>query len=251
MTYEQRQPLNYSFGTLSNAAAISDTTLTSTDFSSGLPSGLSTTLYVPVVLQDPSTKVFEVVWVTAHTAAATTATVIRAREGTTARAWGSGTLWTVSPTIRDGILTATAATIPTDLHTGAMVLETDTGIVKRKSPTANTVAGQGMLAALGVCLGAETQKTAANATIPSTATILVRMGNVVGQAPSAGAITITFPVAFPTAYIGAVAGSTDDGNFVGAVTITNGTTTSMKLKPLQFNSTPPAAASLFWIAFGY
>lgn len=117
--YENRLPANYSFGTLTGAAAISDTTLTSTDFATQLASGLSTTNYVPITLQDPSTHNFEIVWVTAHTAAASTCTVVRGREATSARAWGSGTLWATAPTLRDGALwVTTRANLPTDPHVG-------------------------------------------------------------------------------------------------------------------------------------
>lgn len=137
MTYENRLPVNYAFGTLTNAAAISDTTLTSADFATGLPSGLSTTTYVPVTLQDPSTKAFEIVWANAHTASATTATVLRGREGTTARAWGAGTLWTVSPTLRDGVLPiANRAALPSDPHVGLRCFVQDEQIVLERTLTA-------------------------------------------------------------------------------------------------------------------
>jgi hypothetical protein len=119
VAYENRLSTNYTFGTLSQAAAIADPTLNSADFATRLPSGLSTTTYVPITLQDPSTGNYEIVWATAHTAAATSATVLRGREATTARAWASGTLWTVSPTVRDGLLpVANRAALPNDAHVG-------------------------------------------------------------------------------------------------------------------------------------
>lgn len=43
----------------------------------------------------------EIVYVTAHTAAATTATIARAKEGTSAAAWGAGATWSHSPTSKD------------------------------------------------------------------------------------------------------------------------------------------------------
>ncbi len=119
MTFENRLPANYAFGSLTSAAAISDTTLTSTDFATRLASGLSTTNYVPLTLQDPSTGNYEICWVSAHTAAATTCTVVRGKEGSSARAWGSGTLWTIAPTLRDGVLwVTTRANLPADPHVG-------------------------------------------------------------------------------------------------------------------------------------
>jgi hypothetical protein len=119
MTYENRLIQNYSFGTLTNAAAISDTSLVSNDFSARLATGLSTTIYVPITLQDPSTGIYEIVWANAHTAASSTATVLRGKESTSARAWPSGTLWTVAPTVRDGLLPVTTrSALPTDPHAG-------------------------------------------------------------------------------------------------------------------------------------
>lgn len=124
--YEIRVPTNYAFGQLTNAAAVSDTTLTSADFAA-LASNLSTTVYLPITLQDPANKVYEIVWATAHGAGANTMTIIRGREGTAARAWPASTLWACAPTLRDGVLpVANAAALPADPHIGLRVLQQDT-----------------------------------------------------------------------------------------------------------------------------
>jgi len=136
VTYENRLPINYAFGQLTGAAAISDTTLTSTDFATGLSTGLSTTNYVPMTLQDPSTKLYEIVWVNAHTASASTCTVVRGKEGTSARAWGTGTLWTVAPTLRDGVLpVANRAALPADPHVGLRAFIQDEQVVVERTLT--------------------------------------------------------------------------------------------------------------------
>lgn len=124
--YELRVPANYSFGQLTNAAAISDTSMVSTDFAA-LQSGLSTGLYIPVTLQDPANKLFEIVWATAHTGGSNTLTVVRGREGSTARAWPASTLWACAPTLRDALLpVANAAALPSDPHVGLRALQQDT-----------------------------------------------------------------------------------------------------------------------------
>lgn len=138
MVYEIRQPVNYAFGTLKNAAAIGDTSIVSDDFITALPAGLTTSIYVPITLQDPASKVFEIVWVTAHTAAANTATVVRGKEATAARAWPSSTLWTCAPTLRDGLLPCTRATLPADPHIGLRVLLSDEQRALRWSGTQYT-----------------------------------------------------------------------------------------------------------------
>lgn len=135
MVYENRLTVNYAFGSLSNAAAVSDTTLVSAEFATALPSALSATTYVPISLQDPNTRVCEVVWATGHTAASTSATVVRGREGLAARAWPSGTLWGITPTVRDGILqVANRAALPTDPHTGMRCWITDENLMIERSP---------------------------------------------------------------------------------------------------------------------
>lgn len=135
MTYELRTALDYRFGTLSSAAAISDPTLQAADFAS-LPGGasVSTTQYIPITLQDPNTKLYEIVWINAHTAASTTVTVLRGREGTSARSWASGTLWTLGGTVRDGLLgVANRAALPSDGHIGGRALLLDELRVLTKS----------------------------------------------------------------------------------------------------------------------
>ncbi len=126
--YELRVPANYLFGQLTNPAAISDTAMVSTDFAS-LQSGLSTSLYIPITLQDPANKAFEIVWATAHTGASNTITVVRGREGSAARAWPASTLWACAPTLRDSVLpVANAAALPADPHVGLRALQLDSQV---------------------------------------------------------------------------------------------------------------------------
>lgn len=126
MAYENRVPANYSFGTLSQAAQVADVTIASNDFATRLPTGLSSTTYVPITLHDPGQGIYEIVWCTGHTAGASTATVLRGRETTTSLLWPAGTLWTVAPTLRDGVLpVANRAALPTDPHVGLECLLQD------------------------------------------------------------------------------------------------------------------------------
>ena len=75
-------------------------------------------------------------WVTAHGSGASTVTVVRAREGTTARSWTSGAPWRCAPTIRDIVHTKTRATLPTDAHLGYRAALTDESVTVER-----TVAG--------------------------------------------------------------------------------------------------------------
>lgn len=87
------------------SGAITDNPLTSgaVTFNSATLSGLPAVAspdYLAVIL-DPDTASEEIVWVMAHTAAATSATIWRAREGTTAVAHSLGSRWLHGPTKLD------------------------------------------------------------------------------------------------------------------------------------------------------
>lgn len=69
----------------------------------------------------------EIVRVTAHTAAATSMTIVRAQHGTTARQHTQGVQWVHAPYVNDVIIQCTSTTRPTlDLYTGTTAFETDT-----------------------------------------------------------------------------------------------------------------------------
>lgn len=132
MAYEQRAPLDYRFGQLTAGVTSLDTTLTSVAFAS-LPSDLTTAKYLPITLADDSLGVYEVVWVTGHTAGSSAVTVLRGREGSPARAWSQGAVWRVAPLVRDILPAYTRATLPADAHTGMRAVLTDEGIVVEKT----------------------------------------------------------------------------------------------------------------------
>lgn len=78
----------------------------------------------------------ETVYVTAHTASATTATVTRGREGTTAQTWLSGDRWSLSDVVSDLLVVCTSGTRPSTPYTGMHIYETDTGAALYYSGTA-------------------------------------------------------------------------------------------------------------------
>lgn len=83
---------NFTYGTLSSQLLIAGTTLSST----GLQylAAVASPDYAVIIL-DPnrSAGAPEIVYVTAHTASATTATISRAQESTSARQHEAGVLW--------------------------------------------------------------------------------------------------------------------------------------------------------------
>ncbi len=104
-------------GTLSSSVSSSDTILES-DALANLPA-ISGGDYAAITIgYDRAGGVApETVWVTAHAANATSATIVRAREGTTARAWSSGAVWVHGPTpedrrvFNDGTFTSSASPV--------------------------------------------------------------------------------------------------------------------------------------------
>ncbi len=86
--------------TLNNPLAIGDTSLSSAGLSSLAAVAAPD---IAAICLDPAgvNGTPEVIWVTAHTAAATTATIARAKEGSTARAHPVGTTWVHGPTLLD------------------------------------------------------------------------------------------------------------------------------------------------------
>jgi len=244
-----RMPSDYQFGTLGVAAAIGDTTLTSNAFAT-LPSGQTTSAVTPLVLHNPAAGTHEVVWVTAHTASATTATVVRGKEGSTAQAWPSGTQWICAPTAaRDGLpaLSAAALTAMTDQHVGMRALETDTSLVKEWTY------GAGWQPEVGACRPVDCGPTVSGGTVPTTANILARVGCINSATPSSNIIAVTFATPFPNGVITAASNSLTGAQFIGTVTVENLTVSGMNLRVNQIQSFPaaPGLASLSYIAFGW
>ena len=77
-------------GTLTNALSSGDTTMTASLLAS-IPEIVAPD--IAVIILDPLASAPEIVHITAHTAAATTATILRGRESSTARAHIAGTAW--------------------------------------------------------------------------------------------------------------------------------------------------------------
>lgn len=194
MAYEQRSPRDYVGGTLSTAAAISDTALVSDAFTA-LPTDYTSTKVLPLTIHDPTTGLYEVVWVTAHASSSTTVTVVRAREGTTARAWASGSHVICAPTIRDTLSTSTLAGLPTDAHVGMRALVTDKGYVAER----NGASLWG--ASTGVALGDDIGPRRSGVYPPANAGLYLRAGHVSDVTDGSGQVAVAYRAPFPNATV--------------------------------------------------
>lgn len=118
---------DFAFGTLSSAVSESATTLASAEFADLRTMSAGTT-YMPITLLNPSTRQYEMVWISAHSAGSTSATVSRGQEGTAPIAWPAGTQWISAPTIRDaGVTPGFSTDLLTDAHVGMRSVITDKG----------------------------------------------------------------------------------------------------------------------------
>lgn len=210
MVYEYRNIKDFLYGTLSTAAAVSDTSLSSVDFTS-LGSGWSAGNYLPIVLLDPSTKVHEKVWLTSHAADAETATVVRGRESTAPRAWPAGTQWIVAPTVRDALAPAATGAYPADPHVGMRIVMLDKGYAAER-----TYIGE-WAPSTGVALGEQVGNRRNNVIVPGWAALQMRAGHASGTTDVDGRITVAYKVPFSTATVSAVVLS--NGGTGAAVTI--------------------------------
>lgn len=114
MANEIRVRANFVAGQLSSAMLTGDTTIQGAGLAD-LPA-IGATEFAPIAIfrTDNAGRVTqkEIVWVTAHTAGATTATATRGREGTTAQAWNVGDRFSHTDTALDNTIVCTEATKP-------------------------------------------------------------------------------------------------------------------------------------------
>lgn len=159
--YDQRDVQDYRFGQLSSGITALDTTLASTAFA-GLPATPTTTRYIPLTIADDSLGLYETVWVTGHSAASQSVTVVRGREGSSSRAWAAGSTWRIAPTIRDVVLwVANRAALPTDGHLGMRVGLADVGQIVEKTASGWMQAGVQPFGHLGRTAGFQAVGTGA------------------------------------------------------------------------------------------
>lgn len=247
MANESRVPLNYFSGTLTTAAAISDTTLASSAFAA-LGTGYTTGLYLPLTLGDGTN--FELVWLTGHTAASSNATVVRGKEGTSARAWPAGTQILCAPTVRDGREVVLRANLPSDAAYGETKVVVDEGITVMKTATA------GWQAAVGVANPTDFGRRTDGSTIPVSSAVMMRGGRVTANTNGSGQIAGTFEVPFPNQCFRVIpawiSGGTTNFFSLGIAAVTaSGFTAFLYNSASGASATTGISVTLDYIAVGY
>jgi hypothetical protein len=189
VSFEQRQVVNYFSTGLIVAASITDTTMRATAFTQ-----LDTTTgakYQALVLHDDALGVFEIVWVSNHSAASDTVTVVRGKEGTTARAWPAGTRVEIAPTAYDALLAAVTSSLPTDAFIGqrAMLGDKFTAVERVNGYWGPSV---------GVGIAADQGPNMHGTQAPNSAAFLMRSGSGLATTNGSGMLTVNYATAFPT-----------------------------------------------------
>lgn len=248
MAYEQRRPGDYIFGTLSAQAALADATISSGALTA-LPTDYSTTRYLPLTLHDPAQGVYETVWVTGHALSSANVTAVRGREGTTPRAWASGSQFVCAPTVRDGLsLALNAGGLPSDAHIGARWAQADLNIVKERTR-------HGWGPSVGVALGHEMGPVINNAAVfpPDDAVIVQRAAGFGGPTDGSGNVTIAYRQPFPNGTIG-VAITSNSYASMGAFVLYAATAAGFSFTTHQNASTSRllnSAISVGYVAVGW
>lgn len=103
MANEKRSRTNLVAGALSAGLSTGDTTMSSAGLADLGVIDATNHAAITIFAADGNGRILvkEIVYVTAHTAAATTATIVRGQEGTSAQTWASGATWAHTATTKD------------------------------------------------------------------------------------------------------------------------------------------------------
>lgn len=228
MAFSFRQARDYFSTQLSVAASITDTTMRAPLFT-----GLDTDYgekYVPLTLHDDAAGNYEIVWVSAHASGSDTVTVARGKEGTSARAWPSGTRIECAPTRRDMIIDTTSGTLPSDAHFGLRGNRIDK--LDRVVKTYN-----GWMPEEGVALAADVGPNMHGAQPPDGMVIIMRAQYVPAFTTNAnGDKTVNFKAPFPNNCLGAWLTSVDY-NHVGPFVVASVNASSVTFTTYNGNAT--------------
>lgn len=204
MAFEQRDVKDYFSTSLIVQAAITDTTMRASLFA-GLPTDYGSK-YLPLILHDDAQGLYEIVAVVAHSSSSDTVTVVRGREGTTARAWQAGTRVECAPARYDMLMALTSTTLPPDPYIGMRVSRLDKlDVVERANGTWGP--------SVGVAMASDVGPNMAAAQPPAGAALLMRAQYVAPlTTDSTGKTTVNWKTAFPNNCLGAWACSVDNSH---------------------------------------
>jgi hypothetical protein len=242
VAFEQRQPINYLSTSLIVAASITDTTMRANGFTS-LDSPLGQK-YVALVLHDDAANVFEVVWTSGHTASSDTITVVRGKEGTTARAWPAGTRVECAPTVYDALYPSITPTLPIDGPIGQRSMRGDV------FDTVEKTKGGYWAPSVGVALAADVGPNMSS-TSPSGGDVLLLRAQYVSPRTTdgTGKTTVNWKSPFPNNCLGAWATSVDNSH-IGPYVVASNTATACTIYVFNGSAVFTTQTNVSFMLFG-
>lgn len=246
MAYEYRHSINGFYGQLTADLAAASTTIVNSAFAT-LPTITGTAEFIPITISDETLRLIEVVWVTAHATGSSTVTVVRGREGTTARLWLTGTRFAQADLSRDGMPVYNSGSIPSDLSVGARFVLADTGAVQMKSSTA------GFVASSGVAKPADIGPSRTGLTAPGASVITLRAASVVTTTNASGDGAISFTVPFPNSCMVVIPVSADYAVFTASIIPSGESATGFFFRAVNDNGVVFASSNVRvnYIAIGW
>jgi len=247
---------NFMSGTITdNPLLIGATTINSANFAN-LPVVASPDIIALVLDPLGTAGTPEIVYVTAHTAAATSVTALRGQEtalgGGAARQHAQGIPWILAETAASAYektLLGTSSARPASPTQDMLLRETDTGLLK--SWNGSNWVTERNLKVLNIGSAYVGSPPAVDTgSLP----FLLQVGTIVFTSDANGYQTVTFPTAFPNGLIAAfvVAASGGAGTWWAIVTDAAGSLSSFQLRCL--NTAGALANSLVrcnWMAYGF
>lgn len=229
MALEYRFTSNGLYGQMAAGFTAAATSIVDSSFAA-LPVITASAQYMPLSFTDSTAKLTEILWVTAHSSGSNTITVARGKEGTTARAWATGTPWAQAETVRDGQTMATSGSQPTERHVGMRWVDTDTGAAKAQSFNG------GIVPQFGAALPTDVGPNRSGAT-PATGSVVVVRAEIENiTTNSVGDTNVQFRTAFPNGCLSVVAGGADYTTFAGVIIPWSEGPSGFDLRAIGFNS---------------
>lgn len=251
MANERRVRFDFVAGGLSVALVAGDTTLQSNGLQD-LPALLTDEFCMACLFTvDNLGRVTkkEIIKITAHSAAAGSATIVRGQLGTTAQGWSIGDRWSLSDLSDDNLVICTTATRPSAPYEGLTIYDRTTGRTHWWNGSNWILEDNLRMLGAGSVVGG-----AVPAIDTGSVPFKVQMGTFVGATDASGYVTFNFPVAFPNGVCSVLVMQGDQTHAGATFCITTTTVSSVTYR--MFTTTGASWNSsgnhrISWIAIGW
>lgn len=196
----------------------------------------------------------EVVYMTAHSAAAGSGTILRAQEGTTAQIWSAGDRWSLTDTALDNIIVCKSTTRPAIKYDGMLLKELDTDYVRFWSGASYRHVANIKMYTCGASLAGGAAPAFPNE-VEGAPPMLIQAGTIViGTNTGGGTGPINFPNPFPNGLLTVFAINGDAGATDNVIcSMYNQNASNFEIIAIRSDGTRFASATLRfnWFAIGW